>query len=325
VSAQTLGIDVSARWFDVARGAEVRRFPNNAEGIAACLAWMSPLGAPVRAGMEATGVYHLPLAVALHAAGHAVLVCNPLSIARYAEAVLARTKTDATDARLIARFCGAHDVAPWTPPPAAQQRLRAVLTARETLVQERLRLRNRQHAAGYTAAADVVAELQAPVLAAIETQIARIDAELATVARSQTPVGDRIRLLTSIPGLGLTTAATLLASLPLDRLRTPRQVAAYVGLCPRERSSGSSVRGRGRVGPLGPAHLRKALYLPAIVAMRFNPALRAFADRLGAAGKPPKVVITAVMRKLLLLAVAILRSGAPFSATHHRPEPFAAT
>ena len=289
MSAQTLGIDVSARWFDVARDAEVRRFPNNAEGIAACLAWLSQLGAPVRAGMEATGVYHLPLAAALHAAGHAVLVCNPLSIARYAQAVLARTKTDATDARLIARFCGAHDGAPWTPTPAAQRRL------------------------------------QAPVLAAIETQIARIDPELATVGRSQTPVGERIRLLTGIPGLGVTTAATLLASLPLDRLRTPRQVAAYVGLCPRERSSGSSVRGRGRAGPLGPAHLRKALYLPAVVAMRFNPALRAVADRLGAAGKPPKVVITAVMRKLLLLAVALLRSGAPFSATHRCPEPFAAT
>jgi transposase len=187
VSAETLGVDVSTRWFDVARGAEGRRFPNTAEGIAACLAWVAELGAPVRAGMEATGVYHLPLAAALHAAGHAVLVCNPLSIARYAEAVLARTKTDATDARLIARFCAAHDVAPWTPTPAAQQRLRALLTARETLVQERLRLRNRQHAAGYTTAAELVAELQAPVLAAIETQIARIDAELATLGRSSSP------------------------------------------------------------------------------------------------------------------------------------------
>jgi len=272
VSAQTLGIDVSARWFDVARDAEVRRFPNNAEGIAACLAWLSQLGAPVRAGMEATGVYHLPLAAALHAAGHAVLVCNPLSIARYAQAVLARTKTDATDARLIARFCGAHDGAPWTPTPAAQRRLRALLTARETLVQERLRLGNRQHAAGYPACAELVTELQAPVLAAIETQIARIDGELAILGRAETALGDRIRLLTSIPGLGVTTAAVLLASLPLDRLPTSRHVAAYVGLCPRERSSGSSIRGRGRTGPLGPAHLRKALFMPAVVAMRCNPA-----------------------------------------------------
>ena len=110
--AQTLGVDVSAHWFDVARDAEVRRFASGAEGIDACLAWLVELGAPARVGMEATGSSHLPLATALHAAGHTVLVCNPLSIARYAQAVLARTKTDAADARRIARFCAAHDVVP---------------------------------------------------------------------------------------------------------------------------------------------------------------------------------------------------------------------
>ena len=105
-------------------------------------------------------------------------------------------------------------------------------------------------------------------------------------------------------------------SLPPDRLETSRQVAAYVGLCPQERSSGSSLSGRGHVGPLGPAFLRKALYLPAIVAIRANPPLRAFAERLRAKGKLPKVVITAVMRKLLLLAWTLLRTGQPFSPTH---------
>ncbi len=99
-------------------------------------------------------------------------------------------------------------------------------------------------------------------------------------------------------------------------LATRRQVAAYAGLCPRERTSGSSVRGRSRTGPLGPASLRKALYLPAVVAMRANPALRTFADRLRAAGTRPTVVIAAVMRKLLLLAWAILRSGRPYSPTY---------
>ena len=120
-----------------------------------------------------------------------------------------------------------------------------------------------------------------------------------------------------MPGLGLVTAATLLASLPLDRLETPRQVAASVGLCPHERTSGSSIRGRGHIGPLGPASLRKALYMPAVVAMRCNPVLRVFAERLRATSKRPKVVITAVMRKLLLLAWTLLRTGQPFSATHH--------
>src|SRR5918998_3349560 len=102
------GIDISARWFDVAHQAAVRRFPNTPAGIGACLRWLARFGGPVRVGMEATGAYHLPLATALYEAGHTVLVCNPLSIARYSEALLTRTKADATDARRIARFCEAH-------------------------------------------------------------------------------------------------------------------------------------------------------------------------------------------------------------------------
>jgi transposase len=316
MTSHTFGVDISARWFDVASAEEVRRFTNTSAGISACLGWLATFGTPVRVGMEATGSYHLPLATALHAAGHVVLVCNPLSIARYSQAVLARTKTDAIDARRIARFCEAHDVVPWTPASPAQQQLHALLAARETLVQERLRLSNRQHAAGYTTTEALVAELQAPVLAAIEAQIAHIDRELASLAAAETQLGTQLRVLVTIPGLGLTTAGALLASLPLDRLETARQVAAYVGLCPQERSSGSSIRGRGHIGPLGPASLRKALYLPATVAMRYNPALRVFAERLRAKGKRPKVVITAVMRKLLLLAWTLLRTGQPFSPTH---------
>jgi transposase len=319
MSSQTFGVDISAHWFDVASAEEVRRFANTSVGVSACSAWLATFGTAVRVGMEATGSYHLPLASALHAAGHTVLVCNPLSSARYSQAVLARTKTDATDARRIARSCEAHEVPPWAPASRAQQHLRALLTARETLVQERLRLANRQHAAGYTASQALVTELQAPVLAAIEAQLAHIDRELAKLASADIPLGAQLRVVVTIPGVGLTTAGALLASLPVDRLQTARQVAAYVGLCPHERSSGSSVRGRGHIGPLGPAALRKALYMPAIVAMRANPILRVFAERLRAKGKPPEVVITAVMRKLLLLAWTLVRTGQPFSPTHHVP------
>ena len=183
-----------------------------------------------------------------------------------------------------------------------------MLTARETLVQERT---------GGGQPQALVTELQAPVLAAIEAQIAHIDRELAKLAAAETPLGEQLRVVATMPGLGLTTAGALLASLPVDRLQTPRQVAAYVGLCPQERTSGTSVRGRGHTGPLGPAFLREALYLPAIVAMRVNPILRVFAERLRTKGKRPKVVIMAVMRKLLLLAWTLLRTGQPFSPTHH--------
>ena len=155
-----------------------------------------------------------------------------------------------------------------------------------------------------------------PVLEVLAAQIPRIDCELADLATAEEELGPQLRLLTSIPGLGLATAATLLASRPIDRLTTAGQLAAYVGLWPQVRGSGASIRGRSQPGPLGPAHLRTALYPPTLVAMRVNPALRAFADRFRRAGTRSNVIVVALMRKLLLLASAILRSGRPYSPAH---------
>src|SRR3712207_6521999 len=159
---QTFGVDISARWFDVAHAEQVRRVAHTSSGIRACVSWVTTFGTPVRVGMEATGSYHLPLATALHAAGHVVLACNPLSIARYSQAVLARPKTDYGDGRRGARIFEGHSGGPWAPAPTVYQQLRAVVAARGTVVQEALRLRNRQHAAGDTANAALVVELQAP-------------------------------------------------------------------------------------------------------------------------------------------------------------------
>jgi transposase len=138
-----VGIDISARWFDAARGAELRRFPNTDEGIRVCLHWLATVGTAVRVGLEATGTYSLPLASALHAAGHTVFVCNPQSLARYRPATLARTKTDKLDARCVARLCTAHALHPWRPASAAHQRLRALVATRQTLAEQAHRLRNR--------------------------------------------------------------------------------------------------------------------------------------------------------------------------------------
>ena len=224
-----VGIDVSARWFDAARGPELRRFANTAAGISACLRWLAPAGAG-RVGLEATGTSSLPLASALHAAGHTVFVCNPLSLARYRQATLARTKTDKLDARCIARFCTAHALHPWSPASVAHQQLHALVATRQTLLEPAHRLRNRPPAAGYTPCPDLVRDLQAPVLAAITAQLARIDQDLARIAEAETPIGRQVRVLTTLPGLGRTTAATLVATLPFERLATAKQVAASVGV-----------------------------------------------------------------------------------------------
>src|ERR687896_2447306 len=190
-----VGIDLSARWFDAARGAQLRRFPNTDAGISACLRWLAAAGGAERVGLEATGTSSLPLASALHAAGHPVFVCNPLSLARSRQATLARTTTDALDARGLARCCAAHALHPWAPTSAAHQRLHVLVAARQTLVEQAHRLRNRQHAAGSTPCPDLVRELQAPVLAALAAQLKRIEQELARVAAADTPIGRHLRLL----------------------------------------------------------------------------------------------------------------------------------
>ncbi|MBV9263182.1 MAG: IS110 family transposase, partial [Candidatus Eremiobacteraeota bacterium] len=124
-------------------------------------------------------------------------------------------------------------------------------------------------------------------------------------------------LLTSIPGIGETTAGSLLAEIPhLDRFESAKAVAAYAGLSPRQRRSGTSIHGRPRLCKTGNSRLRNALYMPAIVALRFNPILRVFEDRLLSAGKHKRLIIGAVMRKLLVLAYGILRSGKRFDANY---------
>ena len=189
----------------------------------------------------------------------------------------------------------------------------ALVATRQALPQQLQQLRTRQGAAGETACPALVAELQAPVEAARTAHVARVGRELAQLAAAEAPLGTQVRALVRLPGPGRTTAAAILASLPVERLASRRQVAADAGRCPRERTSGASVRGRRRTGPRGPAARRKALSLPAVVAMRADPALRVFAERLRAAGTCPKVVVVAVMRKLLELAWTLVRSGHSFA------------
>ena len=322
---ETFGLDVAAQSLDVvaASGGRPRRFPNSPTGHTALLAWLraqAPAG-PVQVALEATGTYHRPVAQALHAAGVRVIVCNPLQVARYAQAGLQRTKTDAVDAHLLAQFGARHPELPgWQPPTPEEAHLQLLARTRADLRDQLQQLRNRQHAASYTADAAWLAEVQAPLIAALEQQLRRLEREVAALAQAPTPLGEHLRHLASIPGLGLVTAAVLLAELPLERLDRRQAVAACAGLCPRERRSGTSVRGQAGIGGYGSAALRRALYLPALVAWKWNPVLHAFAERLLARGKPKKLILGALMRKLVELAWTLVRTHQPFSVERaHAP------
>jgi transposase len=290
-----------------------KAFPNDAAGHQALLAWLSRHGVTrVHACLEATGTYGDALATALVDAGHVASIVNPAAVKAFAARQLRRTKTDRVDADVLVDFCVAHQPAPWTPWPvdvrALQGLVRRVDAVQDMLTQER----NRLAAGGLVAA----------VIDSLERHIAMLEAELADLQRQirdhldQHPTLRAQRdLRVTIPGLGTTTIARLLAECrSITDFDSARAYAAFSGLVPRERQSGT-LRGRPRLGKLGSARLRKALYFPALTAIRYNPLLAVFRAKLRAAGKHKMVVVAAVMRKLLHIVYGVLKSQRPFDPT----------
>lgn len=314
----TVGIDIAKAAFDVSlhrldgrrRQKHVRNTP---AGQAEFLRWVSRhADGPVHACLEATGTYGEAVALGLVEAGHTVSVVNPAAVRAFAASQLRRSKTDTIDAEVLADFCAALHPAPWTPWPPEVRALRDLVRRREAVQEMLIQERNRWQAGGLSAA----------VTTSIQRTIAHLEAELADLDRQirdhvdQHPTLRQQRdLLVTIPGLGVATVARLLAECrSLTDFASARALAAFAGLVPRHRQSGTW-RPRATLSKLGSAHLRHALYFPALTAMRCNPVLRAFAARLKAAGKRPMVIVAAVMRKLLHLAYGVLKHQQPFDPT----------
>src|SRR5262245_49736866 len=260
--------------------------------------------------MEATGGYEDALATYLHAAGRTVSVVNPTRI-KYAGVMRGRgNKTDKADARLIARYTRDEDPPAWSPPAPEVRALQALVRRRDDLRQLAAREKGRLDSPLLTPAARrSVARVVRLLGKEADAMQAAADA---LIAGTPALAADR-DLLATIPGVGAQTASTVLAELPpLDRVPSAQAAAAYCGLSPREFKSGSSVRGRTRLSKAGNARLRTALYLPTLTAIRFNPILEGFFDRLVAAGKPKMQAVGACMRKLVMIAYGVLRNRAPF-------------
>jgi transposase len=313
----SLGIDVAKATFDAALLIDgqlhQRSFAMTASGFDALHAWMSKQGVErIHACLEATGEYGAALALSLYEAGHVVSIVNPARIAAYAKSRLARTKTDKADAALIAHFCCTQRPLAWTPPPAEvrelQARLRRVEMLQEMAQQEVNRLQSGLHSPAVRASME-------GTLAFVREEIVKMQRLVQEQLEQSADLQHKERLLCSIPGIGRWTAARVLAE--SEQVRTAvsaRQLAAYAGLTPRERTSGTSVRHQARLAKTGNSRLRRALYLPAIVAMRHNPVVRALTERLRERGKHPMVIVGAAMRKLVHLIYGVLKSGKPFDA-----------
>lgn len=311
-----LGIDVSKGRLDVLLAAGGRKrakaFRNDAAGHRALVAWLGDQ--PVHACMEATGRYGEQVAIALLKAGHAVSVVNPFQIKSFGKLRLGRNKTDPIDAELIAEYCRLFEPPLWAPPSAALRRLRELVRLRESLKIALVQWRNRTKAGEIDA---VAAEIINSVLVGLESELAQADKAVHAVVAADPELAENYRLLTTIPAIGSQAATIILVELPgRDVLKTAREAVAYAGLNPCQNQSGKTERPT-RISRIGNGNLRRALYLPALCAMRVNPAVRVLRDRLTEAGRlRPQQIAVAAMRKLLHLCFGVLKTRKAFDPTH---------
>jgi len=290
---------------------------NDSDGHQILLDWLRDRGAgpeKARVCMEASGDFEKAVAQRLYEEEYRVSVVNPRRIKGYASSQLQRTKTDSADAALIARFGRREDPRPWEPPSAAESRLQELTRARQALKKEKTRAQNRLDEADDEA----VRRAHRGLLEEIERQIEDLEEEIEEQVEEDPKLKDRCSLLDTIPGIGLQTAAIVVSELGSpDRFESARQAAAYAGLVPSHHQSGTSVRGNPRMSKIGNARLRRAMYFPAMTALRFNEAIKAFGDRLKERGKEKMVIIGAAMRKLLHICYGVLKSGQAFDASLH--------
>ena len=312
-----VGIDVSKLKLDITVLLEKNKekhkvFCNTPDGFGEIIKWFDQVGvktAPVC--LESTGSYGEAVALFLHHQGHTVSIVNPARIKAYGRSEGSRAKTDKVDSGVIARFCKAQSPLAWVPPCAEEQALKDLYRCRQSLTEDQIRLSNRMEALDKTKASLKVWET---LLEDLKKTIKDVDAQIKDLLETNTNLGNQVELLKTIPGISDKTAVAILSELPsVNIFKTAREAAAFAGLTPTVRQSGTSVRGRGSLSKAGNAQLRKALYMPAIVAKKHNPLVEEFCKRLSAKGKAKMVVIAAAMRKLLHIIFGVLKHQKSFA------------
>ena len=276
------------------------------------LAWFKAMGGkPAHACMEATGRHSLGVALALHDAGHVVSVVNPAQIRDFARTKLGRNKTDKIDAILIREYAELFKPGPWAPPSPAMRRLCELQTVGTGIVNNRTEWKNRM---GSGLEDSIATSLAAATIEHFTAQIEAVDTAIRATIDQDDELRGRRNLLLSVVGVGETLAASLLVEMPEPGvLRRSGAMVAYAGLNPSQHRSGTSIDRPTRISKVGNATLRSSLYMPALSAMRYNPAITALVARLKNAGRlKPKQIVVAAMRKLLVICFGVLKTGKPF-------------
>jgi transposase len=296
-----IGIDVSKDTLDVAvrPTAEEMTFANTEDGVAVMTDFIQPFSARLIV-LEATGGWEMTAASALAAKGLPVVIVNPRHVRDFAKSTGLLAKTDKLDARIIARF--AESVKPEVRPlkDEESQRLEALLVRRRQLLQMLTAEKNRLSLASHWTKKNIQAHIRW-----LDKELEKVNRELQNLIQKSPLWREKDEILQSVKGVGFTTSVTLLSDLPELGTLNRKKIAALVGVAPLNRDSGKY---RGKRAIWGGANVRTALYMAARIAIRFNPVIRVFAERLKKAGKPYKVVVTASMRKLLTILNTMVKN-----------------
>lgn len=320
-----LGIDVAKAKLDCVlldtstNKRKSKAVTNSPEGYLALLVWLDKQGAGIKqihVIMEPTGVYHEQAALALTDAGLRLSLINPAQLRKFAQGIGVKTKTDAADSAVLARFGAANRPKAWQPPSVSARELRALLVRRDAIAEDLQREKNRAEKAAATQIPEQVQTSINESITFLTQELNKLQATIDQHIDNDPDLRCKRELLLSIPAVGKRVSDHLTALLTSHDFQTAEQLAAYLGLVPIEWQSGSSVRGRARLSKTGPSHLRKLLYLPAVVAIRHNPHIKALYQRLIEKGKTKMAAIGAAMRKLAHLCFGVVHSGKPYDQNY---------
>jgi len=321
-----IGIDVSKAKLDCSLLLDVasskrraKSVANSKAGISELLVWcvkQQVATHELHAILEGTGVYHEQAALALADAGATVSIVNPAQVKDFGRSLGVRTKTDGVDSLVLARFGAMLSPRPWTPPTQEARVLQALLSRREAIAQDLQRERNRLEKADATDTPALIRQSIVESIAFLEQQLTKLQQDIDEHINKYPGLKADRDLLISIPAVGPQVGNHLLAIMHNHQFQSAEQLAAYLGLVPVERQSGTSVRGRPRLSKAGPARVRAILYMAAIVGTQHNPHIKALYQRLQDRGKTKMSALGAAMRKLVHLCFGVLKTRQPYQANY---------
>lgn len=314
-----VGFDVSKKTIEVCMLApdgqkHKTKIANSNIGFRQLLSWLHGVDlSRVHACLEPTGRYSRPLAYFLHALGVRISQVNSFAVQNHGRSKKFRSKTDRIDAFLLADYCLKENPPHWEPASKVQLELSDLQHRLDCLDEAILQEKNRLEAG---VDSKLVREDIEENLVRLQLRHQKLEQATRELIAADVRLEANIKILNSIIGIGEKSAIRLLAMIQFENFKNGRQVACYAGLSPRLYESGASIHKRTRVSKMGNRELRSCLYFPAMVAMQHNPHMRAFADKLRQKNKPSKVIVCAVMRKLLVLASALVRKQEMYDAEH---------